>query len=87
MIIIEANKVGKPVICSDIPVLREVAADSALFVDPLNVDSIRAGYQQIINDKELQSQLIARGSVNVRRFDRNIIETRWLQLYESLMNE
>jgi glycosyltransferase involved in cell wall biosynthesis len=87
MIIIEANKVGKPVICSDIPVLREVAADSALFVDPLNVRSIRAGYQRIINDKELQSLLISRGSVNVRRFDRNIIETKWLQLYESLMNE
>ena len=34
MPVIEANKVGRPVITSDIPVIREVAGDSAVFGDP-----------------------------------------------------
>ena len=38
--VIEALKCGTPVICSDIPVLREIAGDSARFVTP-DADSFR----------------------------------------------
>jgi len=37
---VEAMQLGIPVICSDIPVLREVTGGRASFVDPLSVDSI-----------------------------------------------
>ncbi len=37
----EAQSVGTPVIASDIPIMREVAGDGAVFVDPTDVRKIR----------------------------------------------
>lgn len=36
----EALSAGLPVICSDLPVLREIAGDRATYIDPLNLESI-----------------------------------------------
>ncbi len=38
--VVEAMQSGVPVVCSDIPVLREVTGGRARFVDPLSIDSI-----------------------------------------------
>ncbi|GLZ51671.1 glycosyltransferase family 1 protein [Actinomycetospora sp. NBRC 106378] len=42
MPVVEAQAVGVPVICSDLPVLREVSGGHACFVDPYDVDDIAA---------------------------------------------
>ena len=38
--VVEAMQLGVPVVCSDIPVLREVTGGHARFIDPLSTDSI-----------------------------------------------
>ena len=43
MPVLEAMAAGIPVACSDIPPLREVAGDAALFFDPLDEDRARGG--------------------------------------------
>ena len=40
MPILEANRSGCPILCSDIPVMHEVGGDSVAYVDPLNVYEI-----------------------------------------------
>jgi glycosyltransferase involved in cell wall biosynthesis len=47
--ILEAQATGRPILTSDIPVLREVAGDSALYANPLSVPSIRSAFQQILS--------------------------------------
>ncbi len=84
MIVIEANKVGRPVICSDIPVLREVAGDAALFVNPLDVKDIKKGFDRLFNDAQLRKELVEKGYVNVERFTVDSIRKEWIQLYNSL---
>ena len=84
MIVIEANKVGRPVICSDIPVLREVAGDAALFVNPNDVEEMRNGFERLFQDKSLRQTLIEKGRENVKRFDVQAIRSQWTSLYESL---
>lgn len=84
MIIIEANKVGRPVICSDIPVLREVAGDAALFVDPLDIDDMRKGYERMLSEPGLRQSLVERGRNNVSRFDVSAIMQQWMEFYESI---
>lgn len=84
MIVIEANKVGRPVICSDINVLHEVGGNAALYVDPLSVQSMREGFKTIISDENLRSTLVANGYENVKRFDAENIRKQWLAVYEEL---
>lgn len=84
MIVIEANKVGRPVICSDIPVLREVAGVAALFVNPKDVVEMKRGFERLLFDISLRQTLIEKGFANIRRFDVKTIRHQWMSFYESL---
>ena len=84
MPIIEANKIGRAVITSDIPVLHEVAGDSAVFVNPYDVEDMKNGFIRLFSDDALRKECIERGFKNVQRFDVNVIRKKWNQLYKTL---
>ena len=84
MPVLEANKAGRPIICSNIPVLKEVAGDAALFVDPYDIKSIREGCDQIIQNADLQEKLIKKGIINAEKHNKNSIVKQWEKLYNSL---
>ena len=84
MIVVEANKVGRPVICSDIPVLREVAGGGAFFVNPTDVVDMHQGFERVLSDLELQKSLVEKGFKNAERFDVKEIQKQWLDFYKSL---
>ena len=65
---LEAMACGAPVVASDIPVLREVLGDSAIWVDPLAVDSIAAGIKQVLSDVSLEHRLRGKGFERSKRF-------------------
>lgn len=68
MPILEAMAAAIPVACSDIPVLREVAGEAALFFDPLEEGAIAAGLDRITADVELRSKLATAGPERARPF-------------------
>jgi glycosyltransferase involved in cell wall biosynthesis len=68
MPVLEAMAAGIPVACSDIPPLREVAGDAALFFDPLNEDAIAKALDQITSDQGLRKQLSEAGPKRARDF-------------------
>lgn len=84
MPILEAQQVGRPVICSSLPVLKEVAGDAACFVDPYSVDSIRNGYLRLMSDSEYRNDLVRRGQNNIRSFLPSDIRKEWQKLYSSI---
>ncbi|MFW6074189.1 MAG: glycosyltransferase family 4 protein [Chloroflexota bacterium] len=47
---LEALSVGTPVICADIPALREVAEDCGVFVQATDVDSFATAIRDVIDD-------------------------------------
>lgn len=57
----EAMLCGCPVVASDIPVLREIFPQGAMFCDPLSPNDIAAKVVQVIGDKTLQSELSEAG--------------------------
>lgn len=85
MIVVEANKVGRPVICSNIPVLKEIAEDAALFVNPMDVDDMRRGFELILSDSSLRKSLVTKGFHNVRRFDAADIIRQWQTFYGTMV--
>lgn len=82
--IIEAQKVGRPVITSSMSPMREVASDGALFVDPFSVDSIRIGVLTIINDDLIRKDLIRKGATNVEKYQAETVATAYLNIYKKV---
>lgn len=68
MPVLEALAAGIPVACSDIPPLREVAGEAALFFDPLNEDAIAAGIERVMTDADLRARLAQAGRERARGF-------------------
>jgi glycosyltransferase involved in cell wall biosynthesis len=68
MPILEAMAAGIPVACSDIPPLREVAGDAALFFDPLDDAALAAALDRIAADTELRKSLASSGPERARPF-------------------
>lgn len=59
--VLEAMAHGAPVLCSDLPVLREVAGDAAVYFDPENPASIAAAITDTIGNPALRDALAASG--------------------------
>jgi glycosyltransferase involved in cell wall biosynthesis len=54
---LEAMASGVPVVCSDIPVFREVYGDAVRYVDPFRPESIAAGIREVLDDPGLSGFL------------------------------
>ncbi len=66
--VLEAMTCGAPVLASDIPSLREVAGDAALYVDPLDTDAIRAGLERLLGSGDERGALAERGRGRAQEF-------------------
>lgn len=65
---LESMTYGCPVINSDIPALREVSQDAALYVDPYNVDDITQKIEQLLVDEPLRTELQKKGLEQIKKY-------------------
>ena len=69
---VEAAQAGNPVVCNDLPVLREVlaveGAPCALFVDVSDTVEFAKTVNRILDDEVLRSELVARGRRLIERY-------------------
>lgn len=82
--ILEAQSVGRAVITSNLSSMPEVAGNAALFVDPLDEDSIREGVLLLKNDSTLRNNLVNLGFDNLKRFSRDFTAQMYTNLYQSI---
>jgi glycosyltransferase involved in cell wall biosynthesis len=66
--ILEAQSVGTAVVASDNSSVPEVAADSALLIDPSSPEEIAESINLLISDKNVKNAIIEKGLENVKRF-------------------
>lgn len=66
--ILEAQAAGVPVVCSKTGALAEVAGKGAFFINPLLIDSIKEGIEEVLTKKGLRSRLVREGRVNSAKF-------------------
>lgn len=66
--LLQAMACGVPVIASDIPVLREVAGEAALFFNPLDREDIVKAMERVVIDQVLREDLIAKGLQRAKEF-------------------
>ena len=82
MPIIEANAVGRPVICASNSSIPEIARHAGCYVcDETSVADIRKVITELTQDDRLQKELIEAGYQNVTRFQIDDIAKQYLELY------
>ena len=79
--VVEAQKFGVPVVCSDIDVLHEVAGDGARYFDPLNPADIADAIGAIGLDRAEHERLSRKATANAARFSWDEAATRLEQLF------
>lgn len=84
MPIIEAQSVGRPVVTSNIGAMKEVAAGSALLVDPQKTEEIRAAIHQLVTDRQLYNRKVAEGRKNITPYQHEVIAAQYFEVYKEL---
>lgn len=83
--ILEAFACNCPLLCSNTSSFPEVAGDAALYFDPESIDSMHSAILTAIENKDLRSELQARGSLQAKQFslDKTALETK--NIYNRLL--
>lgn len=66
---VEAMASATPAILGDIPALREVGGDAALFVDPRSPRQIADAMLRVTRDPQLRGSMTEKGEARARKFD------------------
>ena len=80
----EAMAAGTPLVCSDIPVFREVAADAAQFVPAGDAAAWARALARVLSDPDLARDLRKRGAARVGAFSWRRTADRTLAVWSSV---
>jgi len=84
MPIIEAQSFGKAVLTSNIEPMNSIAGGGAILVDPTDIESIRNGFVNLLNDNMLMKRLVENGIENLKKFDPHYISQKYFELYTTI---
>jgi glycosyltransferase involved in cell wall biosynthesis len=82
--VLEAMQLGTAVLTSRISSLPEAGGDAALYVDPLDIDDIAAGLENLINDNAFRKSLIRKGFAHAQTFTAQAMASQTLDIYRMI---
>ena len=82
--IVEAQAAGRPVVTSDLSPTRETAGGAAWLVNPLDVESIRAGVRAALAPGADRDARLSAARANATRFAPGPIADAWERLYREV---
>lgn len=82
--VVEAMACETPVLCNDIPVLREIGGDAALYADAGDKAAFASALRRLLEDTTLRATLIARGRIRATSFSWSDAARRTAALYREL---
>jgi glycosyltransferase involved in cell wall biosynthesis len=80
---LEAMASGVPVVCSDIPVFREVYGDAVVYVDPNRPESIAEGVREVLTNDGLSARFALHGRARAELYRRDRSLNAYLDLIRS----
>jgi len=83
---IEAMGRECPVLCSDIPVHREVCQEAAVYFVPQDAQDLNNKIMELVADKNKRSRLVELGKERVRYFSWEMAAKQTLEVYESCVS-
>jgi glycosyltransferase involved in cell wall biosynthesis len=80
--VLEAMRLGTPVLTGNISSLPEAGGDAAVLVDPTSVDEIATGLEKLLTDDDLRQSCIARGHLHAADFSPQTMAAQTLAVYQ-----
>ena len=81
---LNAMAAGLPVVCSNIPTLKEVYDNAALYFDPNDPQDIAEKINQIVSDSKIRSGLIDSGLQQVKKYSWHQMVQETLDVYKTV---
>jgi glycosyltransferase involved in cell wall biosynthesis len=83
--VVDAMMAGLPCLLSDLPVLREVAGDAALYFPPLDLDALAEAIVTVTTRDDVAAGLAARGAARARLFSWETTAAQTLDVFRSAL--
>jgi glycogen(starch) synthase len=83
---LEAASAGCALVLGDIPSLREIWRDAAIFVSPEDSNELRQALDQLIAHAELRNQLSRKARDRAANFTPALMAANYLDVYQSLLD-
>jgi glycogen(starch) synthase len=84
MAALEAGLAGCALVLGDIPSLREVWGDAAVFVPPEDADALGSALRELVADSALRSQMARAARIRALTYDPERMAAAYLALYREL---
>ena len=84
---LEAMSYNCPVVCSDIPVFREILGNSCEYIDPQDADNLRIKIEKILKSKNEQERLINLGNKKIAEYPWQKCVEETSKIYKKILNE
>ena len=84
--ILEAFNCGCPAILSNTSSLPEVGGAAAHYFDPANTDSMRCAMEEVIRDRDLRKNLVAKGYERAKSFSWEKVARQTKEVYATVCN-
>jgi len=81
---IEAMSAGCPLVCSNIPVFKEIYGEAAVYFDPKKPKDIADKIQFVIHNSEFRIQSIKKGFEQVKKYSWKNLAEQTLEVYKSM---
>ncbi|WP_418222871.1 glycosyltransferase family 4 protein [Clostridium isatidis] len=82
---LEAMACGTPVIASNVTSLPEICGDSALLIDPHNINELSNSIEKVLVDQNLRDKLILKGLEKSSSYSWNITAKGTLEAYKNII--
>lgn len=76
---VEAMALGIPAAVSDIPCLREMCSQAAIYFDPESVEDMANTIAKVLTDNSMRKELVRKGYENIKRFS-------WCKMAQETLN-
>ena len=83
--VLEAMSFGTPVVASDLPALREVAADAARFAKPGDTEGLGRELRQVVSDDQTRVLLARKGNARASLFTWDATAEQTVQAYRAAL--
>lgn len=78
---VEALLCGCPLVASDLPAIRELVGEHALYFDAMRLDELVAALERVLDDDALRARLVEGASELFRRFNWDTAARQYLEIF------